>query len=214
MNRISLHDPKYQLLNKDFYLRSSIEVASDLIGCLIVSEKDGLRTIGRITETEAYPGDDPASHVFGKSKTPRTTIQYEEGGLLYVYLIMGVHYMTSIVVSQLENPDVVFVRSIEPLEGLEIMKSRRDYSGKDLKRLASGPGKLSKALGITKSDNGISITSNNGMIHIYQDLSYKSKIKTGYRINLGLSHVSKEEAQLAITREWRFFESESNFLSV
>ncbi len=128
------------LLSSDFYIQNSIVVAPQLIGCVIETNRQGVVTSGRITETEAYPSYDVASHAFGNKRTSRTEIQYSRGGKLYIYQIMGLYLMTSIVVGEEGNADVVFVRSIEPLEGIEEMRQRRRYVGDDETRVASGPG--------------------------------------------------------------------------
>ncbi len=201
------------LLSADFYTKSSVQIAPQLIGCVIETRKQGFITSGRITETEAYPSSDAASHAFGNKRTPRTEIQYSRGGKLYIYQIMGVHLMTSIVVGDEDNADVVFIRSIEPFEGLEIMRQRRGYQGVDETKLASGPGMLSIALGITKNDNGIAVYSKSSEVKIYKDNKYASEVDTGVRINLGVHGIDEEQSRLASERQWRFFDKNSKFLS-
>lgn len=203
----------FELLSQDFYRQSSLVVAPALIGCVLETNKEGVITSGRITEAEAYPGDDAASHTYNKGPTPKTKVQYLEGGRLYVYQIMGLHLMTSIVVGEERVADVVFIRSIEPLEGLQIMRERRKYDGDKLQKLASGPGMLSVALGITKEDNGIVVHESSSPVHIYHDIAYLAQVSTGTRINLGTHGKDDEEARMARDREWRFYDANSEFLS-
>ncbi|HWA52343.1 MAG TPA: DNA-3-methyladenine glycosylase [Patescibacteria group bacterium] len=202
-----------QLLSQDFFIKESLTVAPALIGCVIETNKDGLVTSGKITETEAYPSHDAASHAFKGKRTPRTEIQFAQGGRLYMYQIMGLHFMTSIVVGEENNADVVFIRSIEPLSGVEKMKERRKYISEDIKRLASGPGMLSVALGLNKDDNGLLVYNNDSKVKIYKDKNYTAEVATGKRINLGIHGATPEEGRAAIEQLWRFFDKNSKFLS-
>jgi DNA-3-methyladenine glycosylase len=202
-----------QLLTEKFYLQDSLTVAPALVGCVIETSKNGLVVSGRITETEAYPSYDAASHAFQGKRTPRTETQFGKGGSLYVYQIMGLHLMTSVVVGDEEVADVVFIRSIEPLTGIETMKERRGYSGNNLRRIASGPGMLSVALGVSKEDNGLSVYDETSAIRIYKDISFSGNIGSGTRINLGVHGVTDEEAKQATEHPWRFFDETSEFLS-
>jgi len=204
---------RLELLPQDFYRQDSLVVAPILIGCVVETNKKGVVTSGRITETEAYPGYDAASHAYKNKHTPRTEVQYLEGGRLYIYQIMGLHLMTSIVVGDKEIADVVFVRSIEPLEGLEAMKKRRKYYDGELRKLASGPGILSVALGITKEDNGIIVYKSSSPVRIYRDSTYLAQVDTGTRINLGIHDKDHEEARITMDRKWRFYNTNSLFIS-
>lgn len=83
-----------------------------------------------------------------------------------MYLIMGLHHMTSIVTNQENIPDVVFIRSMEPFHGVELMRQRRNYFGKDLRNLTKGPGRLSQALGLNVSHHGFNIFSENSFMSL------------------------------------------------
>ncbi len=202
-----------QLLPVNFYTQDSLTVGPGLIGCVIEARKDGMITSGKITETEAYPSYDAASHTFEGKRTPRTEIQYSEGGKLYIYQIMGVHLMTSVVVGEEDTADVVFIRSIEPIDGIEIMRTRRAYASEDPRRLASGPGVLSVALGITKNDNGTLVYDNSSKVRIFKDIRLAPEIGSGLRINLGIHGKDIKQRQHAIQPPGRFFEKNSSFLS-
>lgn len=206
--------PEYlQLLPEDFYIQDSLVVAPALIGCIIQTNKDGIVTSGRITETEAYPSHDAASHAFEGKRTPRTEIQFSKGGKLYVYQIMGLHLMTSVVVGEENSADVVFIRSIEPLDGVEEMQKRRNYYDENKRRLASGPGVLSVALGVTKDDNGKLVYVPSSEVRIFKDSRHIGEVDTGLRINLGVHGRDEEKGKMAIERHWRFFDKNSSFLS-
>lgn len=131
---------KMILLPKEFYQRDAIIVAKELVGKIIIRKYDTEElSYYRITETEAYKGeDDEACHAH-KGKTKRTEIMYGEGGLIYIYLIYGIHWMLNIVTHSVDNPQAVLIRCTE------------NYNG---------PGKLTKALKIDKSFNGEKIHDN------------------------------------------------------
>ena len=142
-------------LSKDFYRRSDVVgIARDLLGQILVTRINGTPTAGYITETEAYAGiSDRASHAFGDRNTPRTRIMYLEGGVAYVYLIYGIHSLFNVVTNQEGIPHAVLVRSLFPFKGIEVMTDRR---GRQLSpdKLCTGPGSVSRALGIHFSDTG------------------------------------------------------------
>jgi DNA-3-methyladenine glycosylase len=100
----------------------------------------------KIVETEAYHQDDPASHSY-RGLTQRTWPMFEAGGRLYVYFTYGMHYCINIVVGKKGEGEAVLLRAAEPVEGIAIMRQNRKLT--DIKQLASGPGKLAQALGIT-----------------------------------------------------------------
>lgn len=195
------------LIPSNYFLNDSLKIAKELIGSVIVTNIDDRLTAGRIVETEAYPSYDVASHAFGEKVTPRTLVQYKEGGYLYIYLIMGLHLMTSIVTSRKGIADVVFIRSIKPLLGMDVMRQRRGYWGSDDYHLTSGPGILSRALGVTKDVNGTIVNLPKSVVFILKDPRYKNTIKSGRRINLGLSKYPPKLAKSAVTKPWRFYET-------
>jgi DNA-3-methyladenine glycosylase len=117
---------------------------------------NGERIAGRIIETEAYLGiEDRACHTFGDRRTERTRSMYLPGGHAYVYLIYGLHYCFNVVTRSEKEPEAVLIRAVEPLEGVDFMRSRRRVR-KD-KDLANGPGKLCEALAIDRKCDGLSL---------------------------------------------------------
>ena len=138
-------------IQQDFFLDADVvKTARELLGKVLVTNLDGLGvTKGRITETEAYAGiTDKASHAYGGRRTKRTETMYLNGGVAYVYLCYGMHHLFNIVVGPENIPNAVLIRGIEPLQGIEAMSTR---TGKQVlsNAVISGPGKVSKALGIT-----------------------------------------------------------------
>jgi DNA-3-methyladenine glycosylase len=137
-------------LGEDFYARSVHEVARELIGCVV---RHG-ETAGRIVETESYHMEEPACHAFA-GITERTRTLYGEPGRAYVYFSYGVHSLLNAVCDAEESGAAVLIRALEPLDGIEIMRSRRGVER--LEELCSGPGKLTQALGIGLELNGTSL---------------------------------------------------------
>jgi DNA-3-methyladenine glycosylase len=139
-----------------YYLSDDVpSLAKSLLGKYLITNINGVMTGGMITETEAYEGvTDRASHAYGGLRSKRTEVMYANGGRSYVYLCYGIHYLFNIVTNQKEVPHAVLVRGIFPVIGIEEMmirtgKSKAGYA------LTNGPGKLSKALGITLRLNGV-----------------------------------------------------------
>jgi DNA-3-methyladenine glycosylase len=111
----------------------------------------------RIVETEAYLGlSDAASHAW-RGPTPRTEVIFGPPGHAYVYLIYGIYDCLNVVAEPQGSPGCVLIRALEPLTGIVSMRSRR-RSADRLQDLANGPGKLTRALGITLRHNGVDLT--------------------------------------------------------
>ncbi|GAB4321402.1 MAG: DNA-3-methyladenine glycosylase [Candidatus Zixiibacteriota bacterium] len=124
----------------------------DLLGRRLIVQDQGGLVGGVIVETEAYIGeDDPACHA-ARGRTPRTEVMYGPPGHAYVYFTYGNHWMLNVVAEPRDFPAAVLIRAIEPTDGLEVMKQRRN--GVPERNLTNGPGKLTAALGITGQDNG------------------------------------------------------------
>ena len=141
------------ILKRAFYQRSTVDVARDLLGKIIVHGP----TAGIIVETEASPGgDDFASHS-ARGITPRTRVIFGPPGHAYVYFIYGMYQCLNLVCEPDGTPGCVLVRALEPLAGIGIMQSRRPAAHKT-EDLASGPGKLTLALAITLQHNGADVT--------------------------------------------------------
>jgi DNA-3-methyladenine glycosylase len=144
-------------LARPFYLRDTVTVSRDLLGCELVCASEEGEASGIIVETEAYLGrHDPASHAFGGRRTRRTEILYAPGGHAYIYLIYGLHLCLNLTTGPSEEPQCVLIRALQPLTGIALMRQRRPQAPTE--RLAAGPGRLCRALGIKAQLNGSDLT--------------------------------------------------------
>jgi len=144
---------KGRILPRAFYDRATIDVTRDLLGCVLVHGP----TSGIIVETEAYlGGDDLASHS-AAGITNRTRVIFGPPGHAYVYLSYGMHDCLNIVAEADGKPGCALIRALEPVEGLDIMRSRRPGARTD-RDLTSGPGKLTRAMAITRKHSGADVT--------------------------------------------------------
>ncbi len=183
-------------LNKSFYCRDPSEVARDILGKKLV--KNGLT--GKIVETEAYYGeDDPASHAYN-GKTNRNRLMFGEPGRVYVYLCYGMYHLLNFTTREEGKPGAVLIRAVEPLQGLESMKTNRNTSRKE--NLTTGPGKLTEAFGIDKEENGEDATGEGSPIKV-KEWKNCDEIQRTKRIGVSEEH----------ERNLRFVCKDSDFLS-
>jgi DNA-3-methyladenine glycosylase len=141
-------------LSRDFYLNTDVvQAARDLLGKVLYTCVDDEVSAGIIVETEAYCGaTDKACHAYPNKRTKRTETMFQIGGTAYVYLCYGMHHMFNVVTNVKDTADAVLIRGVEPLEGLELMKTRRKLK-KPGTNLTAGPAVLAQALGITTNDD-------------------------------------------------------------
>lgn len=143
-------------LPRAFYERPPRRVARDLLGCVLVSRAGGHLTAGRIVETEAYLGpEDAASHAAFRPGSHR--LFYGPGGRAYVFPAYGLHWCLNAIAGPPGTPGCVLLRALEPVAGLATMARRRGVSAGST-RLASGPGNLTRAMGVTGRDSGTALT--------------------------------------------------------
>lgn len=195
-------------LPKSFYQRTDVvQISRELIGKKLVSNFNRQRTSGIIVETEAYLGEiDRASHAFGRRRTARTEVMFGEGGLAYVYLCYGIHYLFNVVVSPAGLPHAILIRALEPVEGIAEMlkrckKTQLDYT------LTSGPGNLTRALGITTQQTGDSLIRNSPVWIEETNVAVdESNIVSGTRVGVAYA---KEDAFLP----YRFTLKDNPFIS-
>lgn len=185
-------------LDREWFTRHPVEVAWDLIGCVLRVTRDGVTVAGRIVETEAYAGPgDPASHA-SRLKVARQ-VMAGPPGTIYTYLSYGIHTMMNIVAHEDGQSGGVLLRALEPLEGVDVMRDRRN--GVADARLANGPGSLARAMGIRLADIGADILGSDGFAITYGDAG--RPVHASPRI--GISR--------AVNAPWRFFEHPSPFVS-
>jgi DNA-3-methyladenine glycosylase len=149
------------VLTKSFYERSTLVVAAELIGKVLVHETRAGVTAGMIVEVEAYIGeDDPACHA-APGPTKRNAPLYGPPGHAYVYLNYGIHNLVNAVTEPEGSPAAVLIRALEPLDGIALMTRRRARAGgrTDEHGLCRGPGNLSCALGISLKQNRVDLSS-------------------------------------------------------
>lgn len=143
-----------EALPRTFYERATVEVARGLLGKILVHGMSA----GRIVEVEAYLGSqDPAAHAW-HGLTRRTRVLFGPPGHAYVYFVYGMHKCLNVVAEPEGSPGCVLIRALEPLAGMDRMRRRRP-GARRLEDLASGPGKLTLAMGITRRHNGADLTS-------------------------------------------------------
>lgn len=147
-------------LAQAFYARDARAVAADLIGCRLVHRlPDGTRLVLRLVEVEAYLGDgsDPASHAH-RGPTPRNRAMFGPPGRLYAYRSYGIHTCVNVVCSPEGHGAAVLLRAGEPVCGVERMRALRTLDASSpLRAIASGPGRLAQALGLTLEHDGASL---------------------------------------------------------
>ena len=181
------------ILPKSFYDRPTLQVARDLIGTRLVRILDGVKLVGIISETEAYISQkDLACHAKA-GFTARTAVMFGEPGHAYVYFTYGSHWMLNAVTEREDFPAAVLIRAIQPIEGVESMSARR--SGRD----TFGPGKLTQAMGITKSENGVDLTEATSGLWIEAGVKVPNSLVTkGPRVGLN------NTPEPWLSKPWRF----------
>ncbi|MDR7420409.1 MAG: DNA-3-methyladenine glycosylase [Armatimonadota bacterium] len=176
-------------LPRRFFARHSVVVARALIGHLLVHRTRHGLLVGRIVETEAYRGPgDPASHAF--RRTARSAVMFGAPGIAYVYFSYGMHCCLNVVTEPDGRPGAVLLRALEPVAGLATM--RRRVPAAEATRVASGPGRLTRAMGVSLRHNGADLTA--PPLFIAEGRASGTRIVRGPRI--GVTNATE--------RLWRF----------
>ncbi|MFC0272929.1 DNA-3-methyladenine glycosylase [Metabacillus herbersteinensis] len=185
----------------EYFHLPTLELAEKLLGCLLINETEEGISSGYIVETEAYMGPaDRAAHSYGNRRTKRTEIMFGEAGYVYTYS-MHTHCLVNVVSGVIDNPEAILIRAVEPFSGIDLMNKRRPVS--DPKNLTNGPGKLTKALGITKEDYGRPFFQP----PLFIAEGYKPmEISRGKRIGIDNSGEAKDYP-------WRFWVTGNRFVS-
>ena len=166
-------------IKRGFFDRSVHKVAPELIGVLLLAGGTG----GVIVEVEAYHHTDPAAHSYG-GQTPRNAVMYGKPGLAYVYFTYGMHWMLNVVSEAEDFPAAVLIRALEPLEGLELMQQHRPVPHSI--ELCRGPAKLTQALRIDRTLNGVDLCNRQGELWIEAGEPVPTRsVGRGPRVGLG-----------------------------
>ena len=164
-------------LPREFYNRDTVQVARELLGQHLVRIlPDGTPLICRITETEAYRGEEDTACHAHKGRTPRTEVLYREAGTIYVYLCYGMHWLLNVVTGEEGHPQAVLIRACEGAEG---------------------PGRLTKKLGVDKQFHTQNIADLACDLWIEDD-GYRCEILTDKRVGIG--YATQEDQD----KLWRF----------
>lgn len=209
-----VNDSAPRALPQSIFADSALTVAPRLLGAHLFTRIDGVLTGGVIVETEAYCGTmDKASHSYGGRRTKRTEGMFGAPGHAYITLVYGLHWQFNAVAAGVDDPQAVLIRAIEPTVGVATMRARRSRTR--LRDLASGPGKLCAALGITGALYGVPLFDvQHDVQHDAQPVWIASptadaapfEIATATRIGIAYA---EEDAD----RPWRFCVAGSSFVS-
>lgn len=162
-------------LDKTYFARPSTELAPDLIGKLLCRRLGGEVIKLRITETECYFGEEDTACHAHKGRTSRTEMLYREGGCAYVYLCYGIHSLFNVITGEKDHPEGVLIRGVEG---------------------HCGPGRLTKALNITRELNGEDLTESDELW--LEDDGYKCRHTAHKRI--GIDYATEEYREIL----WNF----------
>jgi len=180
-------------LKRSFFARSVHEVAPDLIGATLLFNGVG----GVIVEVEAYHHTDPAAHSYN-GPTERNQVMFGPPGYVYVYRSYGIHWCVNFVCEKEGSASAVLIRALEPTHGLAAMRRRRGLD--DARKLCSGPGKLTEALGITREHNALALDAPPFAVHARRN---EEVVVSGVRIGI----------TKAADLPWRYGLKGSKFLS-
>jgi len=186
-----------RILDRSFYARPTVEVARDLLGKILVHEA----AAGRIVETEAYlGGEDRAAHA-SRGLTERTRVLFGAPGHAYVFFIYGMYECLNLVAEPEGIPGCVLIRALEPLAGIAEMRRRRPRA-RSLEELTSGPGRLTRAMAISRRHYGVDVTK--GPLEV-RALLEEPPFQVGVSPRVGIRHCA----------DWplRFFIEGNRFVS-
>jgi DNA-3-methyladenine glycosylase len=193
-------------LTRSFYTRPTRQLAQALLGCRLVRRWNGQRLSGFIVEAEAYIGEtDLACHArFGR--TSRNAVMYGKPGLAYVYFTYGMHWMLNVVSEEEHFPAAVLIRALEPQEGIDLMQQRRP-SARPIE-LCRGPAKLTQALRIDQTLNGVDLCNRRGDLWIETGVLLPARsVERGPRV--GLFNTPEPWK----SKPWRYWMKDNPFVS-
>ena len=200
------------IISKEFYNRSALDVAQDLLGKVLVREVDGKVLKGKIVETEAYIGAiDKACHAYNGRRTKRTEILYEDAGVSYIYFIYGLYHCFNVVTNKKDVAEAVLIRAIEPINELDYISNIRynkkydELTKAQSKNLTNGPSKLCLAYLLNKDLNAVKLYEK-GAVYITDDNNEDFEIVASKRIGIDYAEEAKDFL-------WRFYIKDNIYVS-
>lgn len=200
------------IISKEFYNRSALDVAQDLLGKVLVREVDGKVLKGKIVETEAYIGAiDKACHAYNGRRTKRTEILYEDAGVSYIYFIYGLYHCFNVVTNKKDVAEAVLIRAIEPINELDYISNIRynkkydELTKAQSKNLTNGPSKLCLAYLLNKDLNAVKLYEK-GAVYITDDNNENFEIIESKRIGIDYAEEAKDFL-------WRFYIKDNIYVS-
>lgn len=198
--------PIHLRLTRDFFEQNDVvKISRLLIGKVLITNLREATVKARIVETEAYSWREKGCHAYGGKKTNRNAVMFQSGGVAYVYVCYGIHHLFNIVTNQKDVAEAVLIRGVEPIDGTDLMRSRRGVLKNDF-QLTSGPGKLTKAMGIDRTWNGKSLMDDEIWVEDDGYFVPAKDIYAGPRI--GIDYAG-EDANLP----WRFWLRDNKWVS-
>ena len=189
-----------KILERKFYEVDPAAVAKALLGKILVRKVYSKVLSGKIVETEAYYGErDPASRAY-KGRMKFNELMFAEPGRTFIYMVHG-NWLLNIVAHFKGEVGAVLIRAVEPILGIEVMVKNREVE--NFHSLTNGPGKLSKALAITKELNGIDVTKKKSELRVTEGKEEEIEISSSHRIGV----------RMDLPEELRFFIKENKFVS-
>jgi DNA-3-methyladenine glycosylase len=194
-------------LPRSYYLNEQVTaIARDLLGKVLVC-RHGKKLVGAmIVETEAYSYKEKGCHAYNSKRTARTSVMFMPGGHAYVYLCYGIHHLFNVVTNRKGMAEAVLVRSVEPIEGIADMLQRTNQL-KISTSLTSGPGKLTRAMGISLQHNAADLCADDIWIEDRGIHFNPKEIKASTRIGIAYAGA---DARLP----WRFIVKDNAWLSM
>ena len=200
------------IIRKEFYNRSALDIAKDLLGKVLVREVDGKVLRGKIVETEAYIGaNDKACHAYNGRRTKRTEVLYEEGGISYIYFIYGLYHCFNVVTNKKDVAEAVLIRALEPLNEFDYISNVRykkpyeELTKAQFKNLTNGPSKLCLAYLLDKDLNKVKLYEK-GPVYITDDSNEDFEIIETKRIGIDYAEEAKDFL-------WRFYIKDNIYVS-
>ncbi|MBX2917037.1 MAG: DNA-3-methyladenine glycosylase [Cyclobacteriaceae bacterium] len=192
------------ILTPEFYQQTNVvAIARKLLGKVLITRINGELSAGRIVETEAYSFKERGCHAYNSRKTLRNEVMFADGGIAYVYLCYGIYNLFNVVTNKAGKAEAVLIRALEPVAGHDIMLKRMNV--KKLTRITSGPGKLTRAMGIDRTHNGVILTDSEIVIESDIIITPKNIVAT---TRIGIDYAGADAAL-----PWRFYVKDNEWIS-